>query len=221
MNLHTYQAAASTALLLFGLSTRSVAQTFSQDVRPRASDRTTSVEVKPLPLALSVLPGLGAAGIGVEQSAAPNVAVFGEGYLSTVDMTKRMLRDNDKSTTALPDRVNVYAVDVGARIYTVPQAHAWYAGGKVGYARNDGDWVYRDQTVSKRVDSVTPGVEGGYRWLFENGFLVRLGAGAGGNVIVAEKTDSSKATSEAVDKVDAITKPTFSGKLDLGLGYAF
>lgn len=192
---------------------------FTSEVRPAAPDwRDSSVEVKPLALMGSAIPGIGAFGIGAEKFLDNNTAGFVDLSFMTADLNKRTVQDNDQKY-ALPDRVNSYGVDLGARYYGVPATHTWYAGAKLGYNRSEGNWTYRDDTVRKEVAALTPGVEGGYRWLFTNGVLVRAGAGAAGNVVVGEKT--SEAKEETIDKVDKATKAPVVAKLDVGLGYAF
>ena len=191
----------------------------TSEVRPAAPAwRNSSVEIKPLGIIASALPGVGLVGIGAEKFVDNNTAAFLDLSYMTADLNKSVAQKNaDKY--ALPERVNSYAVGLGARYYAVPATHTWYAGAKLGYDRSEGKWTYQKEEVRKEVASLTPGIEGGYRWLFNSGVLVRAGAGVGGNVVVAEQTGDASA--QAVDAVNKATKPNVSGKIDLGLGYAF
>jgi hypothetical protein len=192
----------------------------SSEIRPAAPAwRDSSVEIKPLGFVASAIPGIGTVGVGAERFIDNNTAGFIDLSYMTADLNKSVAQKNDDKY-ALPDRVNSYAVGVGARYYGVPATHTWYAGAKLGYDRSEGRWTYQGEELRKEVASLTPGVEGGYRWLFTNGVLIRAGAGVGGNVVVGEQTDSD-ASDKAVDAVNKATKPPVSGKLDLGLGYAF
>lgn len=212
---------------LLGLAVGSVVVTvaahaapMSSEIRPSAPAwRDSSVEIKPLGLIGSAIPGIGTVGIGAEKFLDNNTAGFIDLSYLTADLNKQFAQKNDEKY-ALPDRVNSYAMDLGARYYGIPATHTWYAGAKLGYSRSEGKWTYQKEELRKEVAALTPGVEGGYRWLFTNGVLVRAGAGVGGDVVVGEKTDED-ASKKAVDAVDKVTKPAVLAKIDLGLGYAF
>lgn len=192
----------------------------NSEVRPAAPAwRDSSVEIKPLGLIGSAIPGIGTVGVGAEKFVDNNMAGFVDLSYMTADLNKSVAQKNDEKY-ALPDRVNSYGMDLGARYYGVPATHTWYAGAKLGYTRSEGKWTYQGEELRKEVAALTPGIEGGYRWLFTNGMLVRAGAGVGGNVIVGEQTDED-ASAGAVDAVNKATKPPVTGKIDLGLGYAF
>lgn len=186
---------------------------------PAPEWRDSSLEVKPASLITSAVPNLGAFAIGGEKFVDDHAAAFVNLSFMTADLNKKTAADNDDKF-ALPDRVNSYGADLGGRYYGTPAGHSWYAGAKLGYSRSEGTWTYQDESLRKEVASLTPGAEGGYRWLFQNGLLVRTGLGVGGNVVVGEKTDED-ASDKAVEAVNKATKPAVSGKVDLGLGYAF
>lgn len=210
------------ALALAPFGSQAFAQDASSTVRSAPlTGRTTSLEVKPLPLVANVLPGVGAVGIAGERFIDGHLAPFLQGNFATADMSQKLIGANDESATALPDRVNLWSLAAGMRYYGQGVIDSWYAGGKLGYARTEGDWVYRDERVGRETAALLPGVEGGYRWIWDSGLLVRVGGDLAANVIVGEETDAKDASDEAVDKVEAATTLPIATTFDLGVGYAF
>jgi hypothetical protein len=194
------------------------------DSEVRAPRRGVTVEVKPLPTLLSTIPGVGAASAGVELEMRNGTAPFVEATAFNTDLPERFDAKGKEEMDLYPNRLKGGAVDFGARIYARPGFDSWYGGAKVGYAAVSGQWAYHDATIDHRVTAYMPGVNGGYRWLWQNRLVVRAGAGLAINLVQSQDVTRHGAegqAAEAEDKVkDKFDTPVLAN-VDLGLGYMF
>jgi hypothetical protein len=210
---------------VFGLHYQAVAQMDMQRIRGTVENRNLTIELKPITSLLSVAPGVGALGIAGEGLITENVTAFvGANFLSgdIPGWTQREMRAVADGLAV--DRADGFTVYAGGRWYNNPQAHSWYAGGQIAYAAANATWNYADETIESTVASIPPGVNGGYRWLWDNGVLVRVGATASANLLLEESVTAT-ATTQAVQDIQAdisdVQRFPVLANLDFGLGYVF
>jgi hypothetical protein len=167
-------------------------------------------EVKPFPTLLSVIPGMGAAGIGVEGMMTPKISTYLDGYLIDSNLPERLEAEGRERTEddVYPEKFTGRSADLGARFYGEPYVSTWYTGIK--------------------VPAFTPGLTAGYRWLLGNNddVLIRLGGVVAANVVQNLDTDlrnleGTPDEEDARDKIDDRVKVPFLANLDFGLGYQF
>ena len=187
---------------------------------------TVVVEVKPLPLAFTMLPGLASIGAGVELGASSNLTTFLDGYAIRANLPNGLRSQGRQEDVPVIQKMEGYAGDLGLRYYgSSVRLDSWYGGAKVGYKMARGQWGYKDEKINHVVRTVAPGVEGGYRWLWENNVLVRLGAGADGNVVQENNSgpvdQPTKVTADAQERVEGYAQVAVIPRVDVGLGYMF
>lgn len=216
-----------TILGLFVMSLPATALSQVSSMRQSTFHPTTvAVEAKPLPFALMATPGTASLGASAELSADNNFATFINAYLVDANLPTRLRQEGEQDETPVIHKMQGYSADLGARYYTrTGNVDSWYGGAKVGYALLLGQWQYKDELVDQSTRSVTPGVEGGYRWMWVNNFLVRLGIGADGNIIqensATAATTSTSVTDDAADTIKGYAQVAVVPRVDFGVGYAF
>lgn len=191
-----------------------------------------SAEIKPLSLITNAVPGITGLGAEGEAIVHENLGVF-------VGLTHFHVRysnhavdeareDKDKDEPIAKD-ILTNALTIGTRYYTNPTSNSWYAGGNGSIGTGHVKWVCMDTQVTDRAWYYQMGLQGGYRWQWDSGFLVRLGAGANWNVagyreLKVNKSSSSISDDAAKDKVKDKREKDFAqvtSVFDLGLGYRF
>ena len=185
-----------------------------------------SVEAKPLPSVLSVLPGIASAGIGAEMSNGGPIAMFANGYLLDSNLPAFARKERDENNVPVVRKLQGYAGDLGMRYYGSPSGlDSWYGGGKVGYSYGKGQWNYKNEQVDSSLRSVNPGVEGGYLWTWPSNLLVRLGGGVDGNLIqeneVKAEVQETPSTIQAREIIENYAQVPVIPRVDVGLGYRF
>ncbi len=185
-----------------------------------------SAEIKPLPTVLSVIPGVGGLGLGAEAMVSRDTAVYAESTFLDSNLSGRTESEaRDRAGSNLyPNKARAVNVDLGGRFYTSPMSSSWYGGAKLGYSTLHSQWFYHDATIDQKTASLTPGINAGYRWKWDNSMLVRLGAGAAANFVQFERTernDDSADGLEAQKKLDDKAHTPILANLDLGVGYVF
>lgn len=202
------------------------ATTTASPARPVAGQSRFAAELKPLPVIVSLVPGVSGAGVGGEWMATRDTAIYTEvNYLDSNLSGRTSDQARSRAGESLyPNKVRAVNFDVGGRFYTTPLASSWYGGAKLGYSTVRGEWFYHDETVDQKTAALTPGVNAGYRWKWENDVLVRLGAGAAANVVQfqeTKRTNDTEDSKEAQDKLDKNARVPFLANIDLGVGYMF
>ena len=189
-----------------------------------------SVEIKPLPTILSLIPGVGGIGAAVEMPISNQVAGYVEGNFldSNLPEGAEGMARKISGEGLYGDKIRAVNIDIGGRYYTTPMISSWYGGAKVGYTTVHGNWTYHDEKLTQRSSALTPGINAGYRWKWDNKLLVRLGAGVGGSVrqfqeVKIETGPASNPTvaNEGRDKLDEGSKQVYAANVDLGVGYTF
>jgi hypothetical protein len=188
-------------------------------------------ELKPFPTLLSVIPGMGAAGIGLEGMMTPQISTYLDGYIIDSNLPERLEAEGRDRTEddVFPEKFTGRSADLGARFYGEPYDSTWYTGVKVGFASMNGEFTYKNrERMDASYSAFTPGLTAGYRWLLGNNddVLIRLGAVAAANVVQNIDTDlrnleGTPDEEDARDKIDDRVKVPFLANVDFGLGYQF
>ena len=100
------------------------------------------------------------------------------------------LDDGDK----LEINVHAFLPGITYTYYTKPEMEGFYIGGLVRYKHASGTALYEDNNGSVRgqaktdmsISTINPNVIGGYRWVFDNNFSIRLGAAVGGQINIVD-----------------------------------
>jgi len=185
-----------------------------------------SAEIKPLPTIVSLVPGVAGAGVGAELMVSHDTAVYTDVNYLDSNLSGRT-EDQARSRAGdglYPNKVRAVNVDLGGRFYTSPLTSSWYGGAKLGYSTLRGQWFYHDETLDQKTASLTPGINAGYRWKWDNSVLLRLGAGASANFVQFQDVDRNSDTDDskdAQDKLDDRAHAPILANLDLGVGYVF
>lgn len=185
-----------------------------------------SAEIKPLPTILSAVPGVAGAGVGAEWMVNHESAIYTDVNYLDSNLNKRGEDEvrNRAGDEPYPNKVRAVNFDIGGRFYTSPLTSSWYGGAKLGYSTVRGQWFYKDEKLDQKTASLTPGINAGYRWKWENDVLVRLGAGAAANFVQFQDIDrenDSRDSLDAQDELDEKAHTPVLANLDLGVGYMF
>jgi hypothetical protein len=185
-----------------------------------------SMELKPLTTLMSAVPGVGSIGLGFEAFVAPRFAVFSNFAVMNANLPHAYDDDVQEFSRLYPRSFTGGSIGLGGRYYGSLFGDSWYGGAKLGVTRVRAKWEYRDEVLSQDVGSLTPGVEGGYRWLWVNNVLVRLGVGASANLRQFDniETESESASADVVSarkELDKTSKFPVLASVDLGIGYKF
>jgi hypothetical protein len=215
---------------LFATAALSQGQMMTRRDVARPQGEGVSVEIKPLPTILTLIPGVGGIGAAVETPITNQMA----GYVESNFLDSNLPEGADSTLKdrfgegLYGDKVRAVNVDVGGRYYTTPWTSSWYGGVKVGYTTVHADWLYHDEKLTQRFSALTPGVAAGYRWKWDNNVLVRLGAGVGGSVRQFEEVkiktgpeSNDQVAQEGRKKLDDAAKQVYAANVDLGVGYVF
>ena len=81
-----------------------------------------------------------------------------------------------------------------------------------------------EEQLEQNTSTLTPGINAGYRWLWNSGVVVRVGGGAALNLVQKEEVTSERDdqyTRDGRDDLDSKVKTPILANVDLGLGYMF
>ncbi len=185
-----------------------------------------SAELKPLAIGASVTPGVSSFGLGTELAVSPHFAPFLNASVINANLPNNLRNKGNEAENPQIQKMEGYSADLGLRYYgTSSNVDSWYGGVKVGYMFSQGQWGYQEQKIDQSVRSLTPGAEAGYRWLWSNNLLLRLGAGADSNLLQENTVTASEAvtpvTIDAQERVTGYAKVAVLPRVDFGVGYAF
>ena len=218
-----------TGVVMVGIGVSS-ASLYGQDTSMSLSEETPkikkfAVEIQPLTTALAASPNTGAIGGSAEFYLGDKWATFVEGSYIDATLKNSWIADLREDTNApLPRGGEAYSAGLGLRYYEDPIGDSLYGGGSMSYGETDASWTFEDAEISSELYSVTTSAVAGYRWVWNNGLLVRLGAGAGLRSIAAESyksTNNGSSTDQAIAKVKDLQNFPVAARVDLGLGYTF
>jgi hypothetical protein len=214
----------ASVFMVFGLSSGAFAQ---QEMNLRAEGlRPYSAELKPLPTAISTVGnGSGSFGVGAEALVSDKLAFFVDASYVDLDTPNNLVdKEKEANEDPVPNTMFGYMVQPGLRWYGSPAVSSWYGQLGVGYAESKGKYEYGNATIDSKSISTLPTLAAGYRWLFRNNMLLRLGAGASANLVQTHDESAVENTSDAArgeDKVSDLVKTPVLAAVDFGLGYAF
>lgn len=185
-----------------------------------------SVEVKPLETLSSSVPGVAAGGISTEAMLGHQWALTIGGSYADIDGLPRkfVTTMNEDKGSPFFDKGFGYAVGAGLRYYNMPIGDSSYGGLNLDYGETHLRWVFREETYKTDQIAITPSLVAGYRWVWLNGFLMRLGAGAGLPSVASQKIldkSAGKDADEGHKKIENILNQKVALKLDFGVGMMF
>lgn len=185
-----------------------------------------SVEVRPLETLASSVPGVAAGGISTEANLGQQWALtIGGSYADINSLPRKFVTTtNDDKGSPLFDNGFGYSVGAGLRYYNVPIGDSSYGGLNLDYGETHLRWGFREETYKTDQIAITPSLVAGYRWVWLNGFLMRLGIGAGLPSVASQKIldkTSGKDADEGHKKIEDMLNQKVALKLDLGVGLMF
>lgn len=183
----------------------------------------STVELKPGDLLLAIIPGFASAGATFENKITPNwAAVISASYYNAKISGPTIDRIREDTSEPLPKAGYGYSTGLGVRYYEDPIGDSTYAGGQIDYSEAQVDWDYDSTKYRSNVYGVTPSLAVGYRWVWQSGFVFRLGAGAGLPKIDSLKVNElAQAKNDGPEKIEDILDQRITPMLDLGLGFTF
>lgn len=193
------------------------------------SQKRFAAEIKPLPMIVTLLPGSYGIGGEFEAKMSRNFTVFADASHLHMKLTDRMLsdvQDDQDEPESVPREMSVTSMAAGGRYYADAFASSWYTGAKLGGGTAHVNWAYDKERYDDDSLFYMAGVEAGYRWLWDSGFLIRLGFGVNATMVPRRDvtqvaaTDAGEGRNDIEDKAPT-KKTTGSAAFDFGLGYTF
>jgi hypothetical protein len=187
--------------------------------------RRNTFEIRPIETLMSVTPGIASGGASFESYIGRNFAVTVGASYADVDLPQKFVGTiNDEKNAPTVNKGYGYSVGTGLRYYDSPIGDSLYGALDVAYSEARNGWKYNDETYRTTRIAVTPSVSAGYRWVWQNGALLRLGAGVGlpsvqSQSVVTETNGVDAAEGE--DKINDLLDTKALAMLDLGLGVMF
>ena len=191
------------------------------------------VELKPLPILMTSMSGGQGFGVGFEL----NSSVYKNWVIVSSAEVYRGPR-NDEGV--VPENMEKGQVEVeeteyefqqlsfGLRSYSNRQDDTYYIGGELSVANEVQEFEVSDHNYNVRSQSLRPAVEFGYRWIWDNGSMVRLGLkgifitntqnrldGDGAQIPEVWREEFYKVLDEGESKT------SFYATMDVGIGYTF
>ena len=187
--------------------------------------KRNTFELRPVEVLFASVPGVASAGASFETYIGHNWAVNVGGSYADVNLPQKYVAtSNDEAGTPLVESGYGFAAGAGVRYYDDPIGDSLYGGGNIDYSEARYDWEFNDESYATEQYTVTPSVTAGYRFVWQNGLMARLGAGVGLPSAQSEKITAETSgpdEEEGLDKVTDILNTKVIAKLDLGLGVMF
>lgn len=192
---------------------------------PTPALKRNSIELRPIESLASATPGVAAGGATFETYLGNNFAGTIGGSYADMDLPQKYVGTvNEESNAPMVDTGYGYSTGAGLRYYDHAIGDSLYGGVGVDYSEAHYGFKYNDETYDTDQFAVTPSVTAGYRWVWQNGALARLGAGVGLPSVASSKVVSETSgpdQEEGLDKVTDILGTNAIAKLDLGIGMMF
>lgn len=187
-----------------------------------------AAELKPLPMIVTLIPGSFGLGGEFEAKMSRNFTVFADAsylHIKVPEDTLKKMQEDQDDPEGVPSNMTVTSMAAGGRYYADAFASSWYAGLKFGGGTAHVNWAYADERYDDDSLFYSAGAEAGYRWLWDSGFLIRLGFGMNATTITKREvtqiaaTDAGKGREDVEDQTWTNGSPTAG--FDFGLGYTF
>lgn len=187
-----------------------------------------SAEVMPLTLLINLVPGSRGFTGGAEVPLGEHLAAFGTASFVSLHLSDSLIKESTESgdANAIIRDMRTVGGSAGARYYGRTTADSWYAGAQLGAGSNKITWDHGGESVVDKSEVMTTGIQAGYRWLWDSGFLMRVGAELGAtNVrnreISAFTASASPTAIDDVEKAGQQRKTQLSTGFDFGVGWSF
>ena len=188
-----------------------------------------SFEVQPIGLLINLVPGSNALNGSVEIPLGQHLAAVGTASMMKInlpDSTIEKMRDDSDADQPIIKSSRSNMISGGARYYGNTSADSWYLGAQFGVGTNDMTWVRSDGDVEDKNAVYTSGFDAGYRWLWNSGFLIRVGGGVNAvnqreRTLTAVNTNLAGASFDDVEKKGQTQKTVINTALNFGMGWAF
>ena len=189
------------------------------------SVKRTSVEINPVSALISSVPGVGAVSGTAEGYIGDKFAGYVELGYADIDLKNSWVEDAEEQTNEpVVKKGYGYATAVGLRYYEDIVGSSFYGAGAISYAESKAEWQYEGNDYKSELYTVTPSVSAGYRWVWQNGVLLRLGVGAGMPKVASQNISRANEGGTVEDgrkKIDDLQNQDMIAKVDFGLGYTF
>jgi hypothetical protein len=187
--------------------------------------KRNTIELRPFESATSAIPGIAASGATFETAVTRQWAAVVGGSYADVSISKENFNQvREETNEPFVNSGYGYSAGIGVRYYEDPIGDSTYGGGHLDYSEVKANWNYENNDYVTKVYGAIPSLVIGYRWVWQNGLVARLGAGAGVPVVDTQSTtatSSNGSTSGGVEKIEGFLDQNVIAKLDLGLGYTF
>lgn len=199
--------------------------------RARADEsRNLSLELKPLPTLMSLVPGGTGVGVAAEARVFAHLSIFADVYHMRrvlTDQAVEDVQDDHAEDEGVARETSVTFGNLGVRYYGRPTGDSWYLGLKAGGGPSRVEWAYGPSRLEERRTTVAAQGEAGYLWTWDSGVLVRMGVGLGWSTTRNRQVASASTSGAALDAARADlddrnpTGISLATSFDLGLGYRF
>lgn len=189
-----------------------------------------AAEIKPLSLLFNAIPGSRAFSGGLEAPVTDHLALFGNVSYLNLHLPSSAVKE---STTKEDGKTVVKTAQSttfqgGARYYGHVASDSWYAGGSFGTGTSNVQWKHDNESLEDKSTLFTSGIEGGYRWLWNSGFMVRVGAQLTASNLrernisaAATKAEPSIQARQDVEKEGQQSENQIATGFDVGIGWVF
>lgn len=188
--------------------------------------KRNTVELRPVEVLLSAVPGVASVGASFESYVAKQwAAVVGVSYADIEISRENLDLAQDETDAPLVRSGYGYSAGLGVRYYEDPIGDSTYGGAHLDYSEVKADWEYEGENYSSTQYAVTPSLVVGYRWVWPNGVMARLGAGAGIPKVDSQSVELAPAmlqsSGDGIEEIEDVLDQQVVAKIDLGLGYSF
>ena len=208
-------------LAFFSLPAQSQSYSFESSQR----FKKTMLEVKPLPMVFNLNQGFEGFGLGFERLLNTHWSIFADATYVGLELSDRKRDDlrRERKNDVFIYHSDLTSVVLGSRYYADTQDSSWYTGLALGF----NDYRFKAFVDEREVRgsglAILPRLEAGYRWTFDYGLSLRLGALAQilgfQNYKFATVTTAQQARERTENKVKHATHAGIG--IDVGLAYQF
>lgn len=188
---------------------------YGQDVQSKLNEQTpslkrNSLELRPMDVLISAIPGIASAGLSFESYLTHGWTIVADGSYYDVNLSGRQRSiAEDQTDEPVVDTGYGYQAGAGVRVYEDPIGDSGYLGALLYYRELHAKWEFNDERLTSTQFAAIPTVAAGYRWVWNSGFLLRAGISAGLPSVPSQAVHSEPAA------VNSRTTPTTDGEKKL------